>query len=187
MIKRTVNNLLAINIKANAKSLIITIWVLLFKKNGVVLEYDVAHGTLMHLNRTLIFVFIKCDFSRNYRSMPLFWFYEWTPEYVRIILYALEYFFIFLINMFYLPVLANPGISELFLKAINCKVGVTFVLEEALAFIPQSNRVRIKCSWFWWKELKRYFLWLYGSNINLRVFRILKEGILSILIDWSER
>ena len=97
------------------------------------------------------------------------------------------WFFIFSMNMFYVPVLANPGISELFLKAINCEVGVTFVLEEALAFIPQSNRVRIKCSGFWWKELKRYFLWFYGSNINLRVFRILKEGILSILIDWSGR
>ena len=92
---------------------------------------------------------------------------------------------LFFINMFYLPVLANSGISELFLKAINCEVGVTFVLEEALAFIPQSNRVRIKCSGLRWKELKRYFLWFYGSNINLRVFRILKEGILSILIDWS--
>ena len=84
---------------------------------------------------------------------------------------------------FYLPVLANPGISELFLKAINCKVGVTFVLEDALAFIPQSNRVRIKCFRLWWKELKRYFLRFYGSNINLWVFRILKEGIWSILIE----
>ena len=45
----------------------------------------------------------------------------------------------FSMNMFYLPVLANSSISELFLKAINCKVGVTFVLEEAPAFIPQSN------------------------------------------------
>ena len=84
---------------------------------------------------------------------------------------------------FYLPVLANPGISELFLKAINCKVGVTFVFEDALAFIPQSNRVRIKCFRFWWKELERYFLRFYGSNINLWVFRILKEGIWSILIE----
>ena len=42
-------------------------------------------------------------------------------------------------KLVYIPVLANPGISELFLKAINCEVGVTFVLEEALAFIPQSN------------------------------------------------
>ena len=84
---------------------------------------------------------------------------------------------------FYLPVLANPGISELFLKAINCKVGVTFVLEDALAFIPQSNRVRIKCFRLWWKELERYFLRFYGSNINLWVFRILKEGIWSILIE----
>ena len=92
---------------------------------------------------------------------------------------------VYIVKYFYLPVLANSGITELFLKAINCEVGVTFVLEEALAFMPQSNRVRIKCSGLRWKELKRYFLWFYGSNINLRVFRILKEGILSILIDWS--
>ena len=102
-----------------------------------------------------------------------------------------KYFFrvdICIMYKFYLPVLANPGISELFLKAINCKVGVTFVLEEALAFIPQSNWVRIKCFRLWWKELERYFLRFYGSNINLWVFRILKEGIWSILIEvWGSK
>lgn len=101
---------------------------------------------------------------------------------------CIMYIFIVLVwtfqKIFYLPVLANSSISELFLKAINCKVGVTLVLEEALAFIPQSNGVRKKCSRLWGKELERYFLWFYGSNINLRVFRILKERDF-ININWG--
>ena len=105
------------------------------------------------------------------------------------LLQSANIFFVYMyhVSFIYIPVLANPGISELFLKAINCKVWVTFVLEEAPAFIPQSNRVRIKCFRLWWKELERYFLRFYGSNINLWVFRILKEGIWSILIEYVER